>query len=88
MRIGRHPAGTPAAKRLDTDDGSNILIYMSGHGGDGFLKFRDSEELSSLDMAETFEQMFQKRRYKEILYMTDTVSVSMLRILTCTLSGE
>lgn len=71
---GRHPPGTPRSKRLDTHDGSNILIYMTGHGGDGFLKFRDTEEMSSLDIAESFEQMFQKKRYKEILYITDTVS--------------
>ena len=78
---GRHPAGTPATKRLDTDDGSNLLIYMSGHGGDGFLKFRDSEEMSSLDIAETLEQMHQKRRYKEILYITDTVSMRLSVLL-------
>jgi glycosylphosphatidylinositol transamidase (GPIT) subunit GPI8 len=23
-----------------TDEGSNILVYMTGHGGDGFLKFQ------------------------------------------------
>ena len=23
-----------------SDETSNILIYMSGHGGDGFLKFQ------------------------------------------------
>jgi hypothetical protein len=28
------------SKRLLTDEGSNILVYMTGHGGDGFLKFQ------------------------------------------------
>ena len=26
---------------LLSDTGSNVLLYLSGHGGDGFLKFRD-----------------------------------------------
>jgi len=62
----------PLSKRLLTDDRSNILIYMTGHGGDEFLKFQDSEELSSFDLADAFEQMWQKRRYNEILFMIDT----------------
>ena len=28
------PADTPARKRLNTNDRSNILVYMTGHGGD------------------------------------------------------
>ena len=37
---GRLPHSTPGSKRLLSDDRSNILIYMTGHGGDGFLKFQ------------------------------------------------
>lgn len=42
LLTGRLPENTPRSKRLLTDAGSNILIYMTGHGGDGFLKFQDS----------------------------------------------
>lgn len=35
---------------------------MTGHGGDGFLKFQDSEEISSIELADAFEQMWQKQR--------------------------
>lgn len=45
---------------------------MTGHGGDGFLKFQDSEELTSIELADAIEQMYQKRRYNEILLITDT----------------
>jgi len=45
---------------------------MTGHGGDGFLKFQDSEELTSMELANAFEQMHQKRRYNEILFIIDT----------------
>ncbi|KXT16804.1 hypothetical protein AC579_5472 [Pseudocercospora musae] len=68
----RWPASHPTSKRLMTDDRSNILIYMTGHGGNEFLKFQDSEEISSFDLADAFEQMWEKKRYHELLFMIDT----------------
>ena len=35
---------------------------MTGHGGNEFLKFQDAEEISSFDLADAFEQMWEKRR--------------------------
>ncbi|XP_053549312.1 GPI-anchor transamidase [Bombina bombina] len=69
---GRIPPSTPRLKRLLSDDRSNILIYMTGHGGNGFLKFQDSEEITNVELADAFEQMWQKRRYNEILFIIDT----------------
>lgn len=51
---------------------------MTGHGGDGFLKFQDSEELTSIELADAIEQMHQKRRYNEILLITDTCQAESL----------
>jgi phosphatidylinositol glycan class K len=68
-RVG---AEMPRSKRLLTDDRSNILIYMTGHGGDEFLKFQDAEEIGAWDLADAFEQMWEKKRYHEILFMIDT----------------
>lgn len=62
----------PRSKRLLTDDRSNIFIYMTGHGGNEFLKFQDAEEIGAQDIADAFEQMWEKRRYNEILFMIDT----------------
>ncbi|KAI0537852.1 peptidase C13 family-domain-containing protein [Xylaria digitata] len=62
----------PRSKRLLTDDRSNILVYMTGHGGNEFLKFQDAEEIGAFDLADAFEQMWEKRRYHEILFMIDT----------------
>jgi len=53
----------PRSKRLLTDDRSNILVYMTGHGGNEFLKFQDSEEISAFDLADAFAQMWEKKRY-------------------------
>lgn len=70
--------GVPASKRLQTDEGSNILIYMTGHGGSEFLKFQDSEEISSWDLADAFAQMAEKKRYNEMLFMIDTCQANTL----------
>ena len=53
----------PRSKRLLTDERSNIFVYMTGHGGNEFLKFQDNEEISAFDIADAFEQMYQKKRY-------------------------
>ncbi|KAJ4317411.1 glycosylphosphatidylinositol anchor biosynthesis [Neodidymelliopsis sp. IMI 364377] len=62
----------PRSKRLMTDERSNILVYMTGHGGNEFLKFQDAEEISAFDLADAFGQMWEKKRYHEMLFMIDT----------------
>ncbi|KAI9660589.1 MAG: glycosylphosphatidylinositol anchor biosynthesis [Bathelium mastoideum] len=68
----RFGEGWPRSKRLMTDERSNILVYMTGHGGNEFLKFQDAEEISAFDLADAFEQMWEKKRYHELLFMIDT----------------
>ena len=72
LLTGRHAASTPWSKRLRTDENSNILIFLSGHGGDEFFKFRDTEEMSTQDLGYAFHDMFMQKRYKEILLLVDT----------------
>lgn len=62
----------PRSKRLLTDENSNIFIYLTGHGGNEFLKFQDAEEIGAHDIADAFEQMYEKKRYNEIFFMIDT----------------
>ncbi|KAL9710396.1 glycosylphosphatidylinositol anchor biosynthesis [Leucoagaricus gongylophorus] len=69
---GRMEPSVPRSKRLLTDERSNIFVYMTGHGGNEFLKFQDNEEISAFDIADAFEQMYQKKRYNEIFFMIDT----------------
>uniref|UniRef100_A0AAZ3PZD2 GPI-anchor transamidase n=1 Tax=Oncorhynchus tshawytscha TaxID=74940 RepID=A0AAZ3PZD2_ONCTS len=70
---GRLPPSTPRSKRLLSDDHSNILIYLTGTSRwNGFLKFQDSEEISNVELADAFEQMWTKRRYNELLFIIDT----------------
>ncbi|KAF9500617.1 hypothetical protein BDN71DRAFT_1440030 [Pleurotus eryngii] len=69
---GRVAPSMPRSKRLLTDANSNVFVYMTGHGGNEFLKFQDNEEISAFDIADAFEQMYQKKRYNEIFFMIDT----------------
>lgn len=65
---GRHEAAVPRSKRLLSDEGSHILLYMTGHGGDEFLKFQDSEELQSHDLADAVKQMKEKGRFIPLFF--------------------
>lgn len=66
---GRMDPSVPRSKRLLTDDRSNVFVYMTGHGGNEFLKFQDNEEISAFDIADAFEQMYQKKRYTSPLIL-------------------
>ena len=74
----RLPEDVPRGKRLGSDAGSNVLVYMTGHGGNEFLKFQDAEEIGGWDLADAFEQMWEKRRYNEMLFMIDTCQANTL----------
>ncbi|KAL3686991.1 hypothetical protein R1sor_013300 [Riccia sorocarpa] len=78
LLTGRHDAAVPRSKRLLTDENSNILLYMTGHGGDKFLKFQDAGDIQSNDLADAFAQMYEKKRYRELLVMVDTCQAATL----------
>ena len=69
-------SSVPRSKRLLTDERSNIFVYMTGHGGNEFLKFQDNEEISAFDIADAFEQMYQKKRYFLFLLLLLSLPVS------------
>ena len=54
------------------NENTNVLVYLTGHGGDNFFKFQDGEELMSHDVASVFSQMYEMKRYNEILFISDT----------------
>eukprot|EP00970_Alexandrium_tamarense_P009849 scaffold1967_cov199-Alexandrium_tamarense.AAC.31 len=54
------------------NENTNVMVYLTGHGGDNFFKFQDGEELMSMDVASTFAQMHELKRYNEILFISDT----------------
>lgn len=92
LLTGRVPPGTPRSKRLLTNDRSNVFVYLTGHGGNDFLKFQDNEEISAFDLADAVETMWQKkrcalrddlaaadaRRYNELFFMVDSCQANSL----------
>lgn len=74
----RLPAGTPAFRRLRSSSNSSVLVYLAGHGGDGFLKFRDHQELTARELADGLGHMQAQRRYKELLLLLDTCQAASL----------
>ncbi|PWA41204.1 hypothetical protein CTI12_AA534880 [Artemisia annua] len=59
---GSHENSVLRSKCLLSDEGCHILLYMTGHGGDEFLKFQDANELQSHDLADAVKQMKEKHR--------------------------
>lgn len=59
---GRLPPHMPPSKHLLSDESSNIFVYLTGHGGDGFLKFQDNEEIGARDLGDAIGQMWEKKR--------------------------
>ena len=43
-------------------------FFFTGHGGENFLKFQDSEEISNTELGDAFEQMWQKKRCVVMLF--------------------
>lgn len=66
------PPGTPASRRLRSTSESRVLIYLTGHGGDEFFKFRDLHEMSSGELADGLAQIVTSGRCKEVLLLIDT----------------
>ncbi|GMI10316.1 hypothetical protein TrVE_jg4467 [Triparma verrucosa] len=75
---GRHSPSTPPGRRLHTTPTSNVLIYLTGHGGSEFLKFQDSTEVSSQDLSLVFSEMNLLQRYGKILLIVDTCQAGTL----------
>lgn len=98
LLTNRLPASIPKSKRLLSTNNSNILIYMSGHGGDEFFKFHDAEELSASVLADVFHEMHLKQRYRSVLLVLETcqavtmtnhlMSVPNIITLSSSLKGE
>ena len=60
---------------------------FSGHGGDGFLKFQDAEEISNVELADAFEQMWQKQRLVAGVPQFVTVYCRRQQSLSCVHGG-
>jgi phosphatidylinositol glycan class K len=78
LLTGRTPASFPASKQLRSGPESNVLIYITGHGGKEFFKFQDQSELSAKDITNAIEQMHASGRYKQLMLAVDTCQAASL----------
>ena len=47
-----------------------MLIYVNGHGGDGYLKMQDTHVVSTYDFAKAIRELHTKEMYNEVLAMS------------------
>lgn len=66
----------PTSKRLNSGPDSRVLLVMTGHGGKNFFKFQNFEEMEATELAEIFDQMKARKRFKELLLLVDTCQAS------------
>mmetsp|Transcript_16992 Transcript_16992/g.19643 ORF Transcript_16992/g.19643 Transcript_16992/m.19643 type:complete len:355 (+) Transcript_16992:40-1104(+) len=72
--LGRHDTYTPSNQRLLLKDieNTNLFLYITGHGGDNFFKFRDQEDFSTEDLRGAFDQLQIMQRFNSVLFVADT----------------
>ncbi|DBA71030.1 TPA: hypothetical protein ACH3X2_011458 [Trebouxia sp. C0005] len=75
---GTHNPAVPKSKRLLSNNQSNLLVYITGHGGDGFMKFQDKEEVTSDGIGKAFALMHEQNKYNELLFIADTCQAASL----------
>lgn len=63
---------------LKSGPNSNVVLYLTGHGGAEFLKFHDADEISSVEIAAALTEMRIKRRYRKLLVIVDTCQAGSL----------
>jgi len=56
---------------LYTNENSNILLYVAGHGGDGLIAFDYGGFLEAEDFSGILEDMYQGGRYRQMLIMVE-----------------
>jgi len=80
---GRLEPGAPARAALPgMDEGRgaslSLLLVLTGHGGEGFLKFHDKDELSYADLAGALVEAHALGRYGRVLIVSDTCQAASL----------
>jgi GPI-anchor transamidase subunit K len=59
-------------KLVEMDESSNLLLYITGHGGDGFMKFCNMEYLYRDDLTKAILEIQAVRGIGKVLVIVDT----------------
>lgn len=56
----------------NVDEETDILVFLSGHSGEGFTKFRDYDEMGSEEFDEIASELQYRHPYRKLMYLMDT----------------
>jgi phosphatidylinositol glycan class K len=59
-------------RKMNTNENSKIVIIITSHGGENFIKIRNRSVILSDELNRALNEMYLKGRYKEILFILDT----------------
>ena len=59
-------------RQLKTNKNSRILIVITSHGGENFIKVRNYQVILSDELHRTLSEMYIKQLYKELVFVLDT----------------
>ncbi len=69
---GRQDPLTPRSKTLGSDARSEVVLYITGHGGENFMKFQDNEQMLGEDIADVVAEMARLGRFGRLTLVVDT----------------
>lgn len=88
LLLDQLPPSVSNPRRLRTNNMSQLLLFLNGHGGDHFFKFQVNdhqtlipqgrEELNDHILSNLLSRMYQMRRYQRVLVMIDTCQAATL----------
>jgi len=67
--LGRKTQATPIV--LDSNENSNLLIYMVGHGMPRAVNFSDGEQINDADLAGIIDEMHAAKKYRQMLLIVE-----------------
>ncbi len=56
---------------LETDESSNVLLYIVDHGGSGYIPFSNGGELEAKELKQIIDKMYEKGRYRQMFIMVE-----------------
>jgi len=74
------PGSASGGGVADMSSSMSLLLVLTGHGGDGYLKFHDKDELGYADLAWALREAHALGRYGRLLVIVDTCQADSLGI--------
>lgn len=63
---------------IGADSTTNLLIYLTGHGGDGFIKYCNRKYLYTRDITDALISLQRIRKLNRVLFIADTCQADTL----------